>query len=141
MTVRYAVMLRGINVGGNRKLPMADLRVLLTELGYGRVETYIQSGNVALDALPLNDTGGDATELAETLAGQISERFGFEVPVEIARVDLTTGARVAAGSIAPEGIGAPATVLVADWQDDGRAYAYNYTSVPSVLFVVTGARP
>jgi uncharacterized protein (DUF1697 family) len=83
MTVRYAVMLRGINVGGNRKLPMADLRVLLTELGYGRVETYIQSGNVALDALPLNDTGGDATELAETLAGQISERFGFEVPVVV----------------------------------------------------------
>jgi len=66
---------------------------------------------------------------------------GFEVPVEVARVDLTTGARVAAGSIAPEGIGAPATVLVADWVDEGSAYAYNYTSVPSVLFVVTGARP
>lgn len=66
---------------------------------------------------------------------------GFDVPVEIARVDLATGARVSAGSLAPEGVGAPATVLVADWQDDGRAYAYNYTSVPSVLFVVTGARP
>jgi hypothetical protein len=66
---------------------------------------------------------------------------GFEVPVEIARVDLTTGARTTAGSIAPEGISAPATVLVADWIDEGSAYAYNYTSVPSVLFVVTGARP
>ena len=66
---------------------------------------------------------------------------GFEVPVEIARVDLATGARTTAGSIVPEGIGAPASVLVADWIDEGRAYAYNYTSVPSVLFVVTGARP
>ena len=44
-------------------------------------------------------------------------------------------------TLAPEGVGDPATVIVADWFDDGRAYAYNYTSAPSVLFVVTGVQP
>ena len=66
---------------------------------------------------------------------------GLEMPVRVERVNLATGERTLARTIAPEGVADPATVLVADWSDDGRAYAYNYTSVPSVLFVVTGARP
>lgn len=41
----YIALLRGINVGGSGKLPMADLRALLTELGAEDVGTYIQSGN------------------------------------------------------------------------------------------------
>lgn len=42
-------LLRGINVGGNRKVPMADLRACFEELGAGHVRTYIQSGNVLFD--------------------------------------------------------------------------------------------
>lgn len=45
---RYLVLLRGINVGGRNKVPMAPLRQLLEELGYGDVRTYIASGNVLL---------------------------------------------------------------------------------------------
>jgi uncharacterized protein (DUF1697 family) len=41
-------LLRGINVGGHGKLPMADLRAIAEELGYGDVATYIQSGNLVL---------------------------------------------------------------------------------------------
>jgi uncharacterized protein (DUF1697 family) len=41
----HIALLRGINVGGSGKLPMADLRALLTELGAQDVQTYIQSGN------------------------------------------------------------------------------------------------
>ena len=44
----YLVLLRGINVGGKNKVPMARLRQLLEELGYSNVSTYIASGNVLL---------------------------------------------------------------------------------------------
>ena len=44
----YVVLLRGINVGGKNKVPMAQLRQLLEDLGYSDVSTYIASGNVLL---------------------------------------------------------------------------------------------
>lgn len=44
----YAVLLRGINVGGKNKLPMALLRQCLVKLGFSDVSTYIASGNVIL---------------------------------------------------------------------------------------------
>ena len=44
----YAVLMRGINVGGKNKLSMAGLREFLEELGYTNVATYIASGNVVL---------------------------------------------------------------------------------------------
>ena len=47
MTV-YVALLRGVNVGGNNKLPMATLRAVATECGFGDVQTYIQSGNAVL---------------------------------------------------------------------------------------------
>lgn len=43
---RYALLVRGINVGGKNKVVMAQLRQELTELGLGKVETYINSGNI-----------------------------------------------------------------------------------------------
>jgi Tol biopolymer transport system component len=66
---------------------------------------------------------------------------GLLMPALIERVDLATSARTLTRTIVPEGVAEPASVVVADWVDDGRWYAYNYSSVPSVLFVVTGARP
>lgn len=47
--MRYVVLLRGINVGGRNKVPMADLRGHLAK-SFANVRTYIQSGNVVLDA-------------------------------------------------------------------------------------------
>lgn len=46
----YIALLRGINVGGHNKIPMAGLRELCTKLGFGDVQTYIQSGNVVFTA-------------------------------------------------------------------------------------------
>ena len=43
---RYALLVRGINVGGKNKVVMAELRQKLTDLGLGKVETYINSGNI-----------------------------------------------------------------------------------------------
>jgi uncharacterized protein (DUF1697 family) len=44
----YVVLMRGINVGGKNKIPMADLKRCLEEQGFESVITYIQSGNVIL---------------------------------------------------------------------------------------------
>jgi uncharacterized protein (DUF1697 family) len=73
--VRQVLMLRGINLGPTRRVPMADLRALLTDAGYEDVRTYVQSGNVVLgSSAPAADVERDAQRL-------ISERFGFDVPV------------------------------------------------------------
>jgi len=64
-------LLRGINVGGNNKVPMAGLRELMTSLGYTDVKTYIQSGNVVFTS---EET--DSGKLAEFLDNKLAERFG-----------------------------------------------------------------
>ncbi len=46
MPTRFVALLRGINVGRNKQVAMADLRALLAALGYGDVQTYLRSGNV-----------------------------------------------------------------------------------------------
>ncbi|MFD0251848.1 DUF1697 domain-containing protein [Streptomyces sp. NPDC127113] len=76
MTTMYAALLRGVNVGGARKLPMADLRALLTDLGHDAVRTYLQSGQAVFAA-----AHGDEESLAAELAGAIEKRFGFAVDV------------------------------------------------------------
>ncbi|MGP5395519.1 DUF1697 domain-containing protein [Arthrobacter rhombi] len=82
---RFAVFLRGINVGGVR-ITMKDLAATLAAAGYRRVDTVLASGNVLLDA-----DEDDAGALAETLEAVLSERFGYP-----ARVVAVTTARVAA---------------------------------------------
>jgi uncharacterized protein (DUF1697 family) len=76
MTTRYAALLRGINVGGARKLPMADLRALLEELGHGAVRTHLQSGQAVFAS-----GHGDEETLAAELAQAVEKRFGFPVDV------------------------------------------------------------
>lgn len=71
----YIVLLRGINVSGHNKIPMADLRALCTELGFGDVQTYIQSGNVVLTA------PGPASQLEAQLEAAITRRFGLSISV------------------------------------------------------------
>ena len=48
--MRWAALLKGVNVGGNRKLPMADLRAFLEGLGLTDVKTLLASGNAVFDA-------------------------------------------------------------------------------------------
>ncbi|MEW2256393.1 DUF1697 domain-containing protein [Streptomyces sp. NPDC047869] len=72
----YAALLRGINVGGSRKLPMADLRSLLTGLGHDGVRTHLQSGQAVFSA-----GHGDEESLAAELTRAIEARFGFRVDV------------------------------------------------------------
>ncbi|MEW2529816.1 DUF1697 domain-containing protein [Streptomyces sp. NPDC047071] len=70
----YAALLRGVNVGGSRKVPMARLRALLEGLGLTGVRTYLQSGNAVFAA-----DHGDEDVLAAELAAALEQEFGFGV--------------------------------------------------------------
>ena len=73
--MRWVALIRGINVGASRKLPMAELREECVKLGWADVATYIQSGNLVFSA------PGTARELETRLEQAISEHFGLDVPV------------------------------------------------------------
>ncbi|MEA3041491.1 MAG: hypothetical protein QOC65_980 [Sphingomonadales bacterium] len=73
---RHVALLRAVNVGG-RKLPMAELRALCTELGWADAATYIQSGNLVFSA------EGKEAALEAALEKAIAGRFGLEVPVVV----------------------------------------------------------
>jgi len=78
--MRYISILRGINVGGNRKILMKDLKSLYEGLGFAEVETYIQSGNVVFES-------EQNTDLEEKIQQSIAKTFGFDVPVIIRTAD------------------------------------------------------
>jgi uncharacterized protein (DUF1697 family) len=63
-TTAYAALLRGINVGGNVKLAMADLARLCTRAGYASVKTYIASGNVVFTCAASEAAVRDALQAA-----------------------------------------------------------------------------
>jgi uncharacterized protein (DUF1697 family) len=73
---RYVALLRGVNVGGKNKLPMADLRSLIESLGHTDVATLIQSGNVVF-------TASKAVK-PESLENAIAKEFGI-APVVVLR--------------------------------------------------------
>ncbi len=74
---RYISILRGINVGGRRKILMADLKLLYEELGFSNITTYIQSGNVAFD-FPKTES---QEKLSRKIKAAIDKTYGFDVPV------------------------------------------------------------
>jgi uncharacterized protein (DUF1697 family) len=99
----YAAFLRGINVGGAKKVPMARLRALAEGLGYSEVATYINSGN-----LVFGSTKKPAT-LERELASAIKDEFGFSVDVCVrSRAGLT---KILAANPYPDG--EPSKVTVA----------------------------
>ncbi|MBC3757090.1 DUF1697 domain-containing protein [Hyunsoonleella sp. SJ7] len=72
----YITLLRGINVSGQKKTPMAELRKLLSESGLEQVQTYIQSGNVIFQSSEI-----ETKTLESKIHESIKSHFGFEVPV------------------------------------------------------------
>jgi uncharacterized protein (DUF1697 family) len=68
--VRWVALLRAVNLGARNKVPMAQLRTLLEDAGYGNVRTYLASGNVLLDG----PAGGKA--LASDLERLVLDAFG-----------------------------------------------------------------
>ena len=78
----YIALLRGINVGGHKKVPMAELRELLNKSGLENVKTYIQSGNVIFQSSEENKDNLEAL-----IHKVILDHFGFDVPILIRTKD------------------------------------------------------
>ena len=72
----YLALLRGINVSGQNLMPMAKLQQSLSGLGFEKIKTYLQSGNMIFEA----KKSAEAT-LAATITNRIKQDFGYEVPV------------------------------------------------------------
>lgn len=73
----YIALLRGINVGGHKKVPMAELRELLSNSGFKNVQTYIQSGNIIFQS------SEKVSKLETDIHELILNKFGFEVSVTV----------------------------------------------------------
>ena len=74
--MKWVAFLRGINVGGHRKLPMIDLRRICAEtIAAENVRSYIASGNLIFDA------HGTSEHIAESITNGIREAFDFDVPI------------------------------------------------------------
>ena len=71
----YIALLRGINVSGQKKVHMADLRTALENKGFHEVVTYIQSGNIILRYQ------GSKEDVNEVISACLLDDFGYEVPV------------------------------------------------------------
>ncbi len=77
MTIHIA-LLRGINVSGQKPVPMAELQKLFEALGFKGAKTLIQTGNVVFRG---EKAKPDAAALAGLIEKAIEKKFGFEVPV------------------------------------------------------------
>jgi uncharacterized protein (DUF1697 family) len=105
--IDYVILMRGINVGGKNKIPMAELRLRLEELGFQGVETYIQSGNVVVRS------DLDAEAVKASVEEMLPEQFDLDSSVvRVVAFAHETYRRIV--SQAPEGFG-----------EDSADYRYN----------------
>jgi uncharacterized protein (DUF1697 family) len=104
---RQVALLRGINVGGKHRVPMAELGRVATRLGWLDPVTVIQSGNLLFTA------ACDEPAAAKVLEEALADQFGFAVPVVVRRVD--TLRRDLAGCPFPDAQADRANLLHAGW--------------------------
>lgn len=75
---RFVALLRGVNVGKGKRVPMADLRALLEGLGFTSARTLLNSGNAVFDA-----AGGTEEAHAAAIAAALDARLGVATPVVV----------------------------------------------------------
>jgi uncharacterized protein (DUF1697 family) len=86
--MRYVALLRGINVGGNTLVKMAELRACIEELGFGEVATFIASGNVLFEG-----DKDDPARLESTIERALEQRF--RLPLKVVVLDRAAYGRIA----------------------------------------------
>ena len=79
----YVAFLRGINVGGHHKVPMADLRKELEKLDFENVETLLNSGNIIFEAIDDNEEN-----LEKKISLHLEKSFGFPVPSIVRKCNI-----------------------------------------------------
>jgi uncharacterized protein (DUF1697 family) len=72
----YIALLRGINVGGHKKVAMADLRALVSELGFADVRSLLQSGN-----LVFRSSARSAAQIEHLLEAALKKRLALQIDV------------------------------------------------------------
>lgn len=77
----YISLLRGINVGGQKSIKMAELKSLYEALDYQNVHTYVQSGNVVFES------NANSSELKRQIRDGIVQKFGFPVDILVRTLD------------------------------------------------------
>jgi len=78
----FIALLRGINVGGQKKIVMASLKELFGKLGFHNVTTYIQSGNVVFRSFEK-----DSSKIAKSVEKGIRDRYSYDVGVIVKSLD------------------------------------------------------
>ena len=101
--MRFVALLRGVNVGGNTMIKMAELKRTFESLGLANVITYVNSGNLAFDVGGLSASKGSKLEkeVVETLEQAIEKDFGKQIPV-MARKQADISKIIAANPFAGE---------------------------------------
>lgn len=122
---QFIALLRGINVGRAKRVPMAELRTLLGELGYTNVTTILNSGNVVFDA-----SNGTPAQHAGAIAAAIAAQMNVDVPV-IVKSAKELAAIVAANPLS--GNAADHSRLLVAFAQDDKALAALDAITPLVL--------
>jgi len=99
-------LLRGINVGGNKKIKMADLRELYTSFGFMNTKTLLQSGNAVFET-----DNTDITAIQQMIQEGIQAKFGFDVTI-ILRTPSELKAIVANHPFTDEQLADPAKISI-----------------------------
>ena len=73
---RYIALLRGINISGRNKVPMAELKQCFEALNFVKIRTYLNSGNVIFSSAET-----DAAAMTDRIEGMLQRQFGLEIPV------------------------------------------------------------
>jgi uncharacterized protein (DUF1697 family) len=130
----YIALLKGVNVGGNRMVPMADVRSALTEAGYGQVRTLLATGNIVLEAPKVA-----AATLESKLELDLHAALGVRTDVMV-RDAREWAAIVAANPLPDVAASEPARLLVVVMKTPpdlakARAYLETYGGPERVEFV------
>jgi len=111
--MKYIALLRGINVGGNNKVEMKRLKIVLEGMGYINVSTYLNSGNALFESEEKQD------QIQANVPKVILKEFGLEIPTLIKNIDE---------------IKRIASIIPPEWQNDKDQktdVAYLFTEINS----------
>jgi uncharacterized protein (DUF1697 family) len=86
LTIPYVAFLRGINVGGHKKVPMAELREQMAAMGFTPIITILNSGNILFQT-----SEEDEQAIETTIAQELASHFGFSIPVMVRRAEVISG--------------------------------------------------
>jgi uncharacterized protein (DUF1697 family) len=129
--MKHIALLRGINVGGNNKLPMKDLARFFTDAGCTDVHTFVQSGNVIFEP-----GKRELKKLAERIEHSISQEFGFRSPVLVRSAEELN--RAVRANPLNEAEDALHLVFLADLPDPAAAQSLDPARSPGDRFIVQG---